>query len=251
MKGHPHMNQSVTTTTPESLRQELVIANRVLVGLGVLDAFGHVSARLAPGEDCFLLSRNLAPGSVTVDDLLEHDLNGNVSDGAPRPYLERFIHAEIYRSRPDVMAVVHSHSSVVVPFSTVSTALRPLIHMAGFLPAGGAPVFEISDVAGDASDMLITSSDLGRALASTLGDNSVALMRGHGSVAVGSTIAEAVYRAHYTEVNARAQAEALSIGGEPRYLSSGEAAAANETVGSQVLRAWNVWRENVQSDTAP
>jgi HCOMODA/2-hydroxy-3-carboxy-muconic semialdehyde decarboxylase len=172
-------------------------------------------------------------------------VDGEVTEGAPRPYLERFIHAEIYRSRPDVMAVVHSHSSVVVPFSTISTPLRPLIHMAGFLPAGGVPVFEISDVAGDASDMLITNTSLGRALAETLGDKDVALMRGHGSVAVGSSIAEAVYRAHYTEVNARAQAEALSMSDEPRYLSAGEATAANATVGSQVLRAWNVWRESV------
>lgn len=242
------MIQSVNKEVIESLRQELAIANRVLVSLGVLDAFGHVSARLSPGNDRFLLSRNLAPGSVTAEDLLEHDPNGNVGDDSPRPYLERFIHAAIYRERPDVMAVVHSHSSVVVPFSTISRPLRPLIHMAGFLSPDGVPVFEISNVAGGASDLLITNNELGEALAETLGGDAVALMRGHGSVATGSSVAEAVYRAHYTEVNARAQHEALTMDASPRYLSAEEAAAADATVGSQVLRAWNMWRKSVESE---
>ncbi|WP_420749750.1 class II aldolase/adducin family protein [Rhodococcus sp. O3] len=219
---------------------DLVAANHILVRQGVLDAFGHVSMRTAPGADTFWLSRNLAPGSVTESDLLEHDLDGDTDD--PRsPYLERFIHAEIYRRRPDVMAVVHSHSPAVVPFSTVAVPLRPVIHMAGFLDPQQTPVFEVADVAGDATDLLITSSQLGAALAETLGDSSVALMRGHGSVAVGASVPEAVYRAVYTEVNAHAQASALALG-EPRYLTAGEAAAANETVGGQATRAWNVWR---------
>lgn len=225
---------------------DLVAANHILVRQGVLDAFGHVSMRTAPGADTFWLSRNLAPSSVTASDLLEHDLDGRTQD--PRkPYLERFIHAEIYRRRPDVMAVVHSHSPAVVPFSTVSTPLRPVIHMAGFLDADATPVFEIADVAGHATDLLITSSDLGAALAETLGDSSVALMRGHGSIAVGGSVPEAVYRAVYTEVNAHAQAAALALG-EPRYLTADEAATANRTVGGQATRAWNVWREQVATE---
>lgn len=232
------------TVLPHSTTGDLVAANRILVHQGVLDAFGHVSMRSAPGADTFWLSRNLAPGSVTAADLLEHDLDGRTQD--PRkPYLERFIHAEIYRRRPDVMAVVHSHSPAVVPFSVVSTPLRPVIHMAGFLGGEPTPVFEIADVAGDASDLLITSSDLGAALAETLGESTVALMRGHGSVAVGDSAQEAVYRAVYTEVNAHTQASALALG-EPRYLTAGEAETARRTIAQQAIRAWDVWRAQVR-----
>ena len=149
------------TTLTAAQATDLVAANRILVRQGVLDAFGHVSVRTAPRADTFWLSRNLAPGSVTASDLLEHDLDGRTDDPR-RPYLERFIHAEIYRRRPDVMAVVHSHSPSVVPFSVVDTGLRPVLHMAGFLGGRTTPVFEISDVAGDASDLLITSSSLSK-----------------------------------------------------------------------------------------
>lgn len=236
------MNATVTGERPAVRRNgDLVAANRILVAQGVLDAFGHVSVRTAPGSETFWLSRNLAPGSVTVTDLLEHDLDGNATD-ARSPYLERFIHAEIYRHRPDVMAVVHSHSPSVVPFSVVDVPLRPVVHMAGFLAEYATPVFEIRDVVGDVSDLLITSSALGAALAETLGDAAVALMRGHGSVAVGKSLPEAVFRAVYTEVNARTQAAALALG-EPCYLAPGEGAAADASVGSQVARAWDIWRK--------
>ncbi|MFD8899589.1 class II aldolase/adducin family protein [Streptomyces ardesiacus] len=234
------------TTLTATQAADLVAANRILVRQGVLDAFGHVSMRAAPGADTFWLSRNLAPGSVTESDLLEHDLDG-ATDDPRKPYLERFIHAEIYRRRPDVMAVVHSHSPSVVPFSVVDTGLRPVLHMAGFLGGQATPVFEISDAAGDASDLLITSSSLGAALAGTLRDAPVALMRGHGSVAVGGSLQEVVYRAVYTEVNAHAQATALALG-KPRYLSAGEAAAANATISGQAVRAWDVWCEQVRPD---
>ena len=236
------------TTNEAPQAADLVAANRILVRQGVLDAFGHVSMRTEPGAETFWLSRNLAPGSVTVSDLLEHDLDGETT-GARKPYLERFIHAEIYRRRPDVMAVVHSHSPSVVPFSVVGVPMRPVIHMAGFLGEQGAPVFEIGDVAGDATDLLITSSSLGAALAETLGDAPVALMRGHGSVTVGGSLIEAVYRAVYTEVNAHAQSTALALG-QPRYLTAGEGTAANATIGAQATRAWDVWREQVGSDTS-
>ncbi|MEN8583995.1 class II aldolase/adducin family protein [Burkholderia sp. RS01] len=223
------------------LKTDLVAANRILVRQGVLDAFGHVSARSAPGASTFLLSRNLAPGSVTHHDLMVHDLEGAVLDDDRPAYLERFIHAEIYRRRPDVMSVVHSHSPAVVPFSVVEAPFRPVIHMAGFLNPERTPVFEISDFAGNSSDLLITNCQLGSQLAGVLGEGSVALMRGHGSIAVGSSLPEAVYRAVYTEVNARTQFEASALG-TPRFLSDGEAKSADQSVGGQALRAWGVWR---------
>lgn len=237
-----HISNGTVVGDPRIVQTEdLVAANRILVRQGVLDAFGHVSVRTASGAETFWLSRNLAPGSVTVTDLLEHDLDGDTVD-ARAPYLERFIHAEIYRRRPDVMAVVHSHSPAVVPFSIVGVPLRPVVHVAGFLAHGATPVFEIADVVGDGSDLLITSSSLGAALADTLGESTVALMRGHGSVVVGQSLPEAVFRAVYTEVNARTQAAALALG-EPRYLTRAEAFAADQTVSTQAKRAWDIWRE--------
>lgn len=223
---------------------DLVTANHILVLREVLDAFGHVSARTSPGADTFLLSRNLAPGSVTSSDLLVHHLDGRV-ESDEKPYAERFIHAEIYRHRPDVMSVVHSHSASVIPFTVTGVALKPVFHMAAFLETTGTPVHEISEDAGESTDLLITSSGLGATLATTLGDRSVALMRGHGYVAVGATIPEAVFRAVYTQVNAKIQLAALGLG-SPRWLGSGEAEAADRSVRAQTQRAWNVWRAEVR-----
>jgi len=228
-----------------SAREELAIANRILVDQGVVDAFGHVSVRHPARADRFLLARNMAPASVTPDDILEFDLDGEaVAPGAPRPYLERFIHGEVLRARPEVMAVVHSHSPAVIPFSVAQgVSLRAVSHMGSFLGVQ-TPVFEIRDVAGDASDLLIRDRPLGAALARSLGDRPAVLMRGHGVTVVGATLREAVFRAVYTEFNARIQLEALGLG-PVTFLTAGEAAASAATNASQVDRAWNVWKERV------
>ena len=138
---------------------DLVTANHILHEQGILDAFGHVSARHPTQSDRFLLSRNLAPSLVQPADILTLDLDGSpVDPDAPRCYLERFIHAAIYRARPDVGAVVHSHSRSVLPFGvTAGEILRPVSHMAGFL-GSGAPVFEIRSLLGDGSDLLVRIS---------------------------------------------------------------------------------------------
>jgi HCOMODA/2-hydroxy-3-carboxy-muconic semialdehyde decarboxylase len=228
-----------------SQRAELAAANRVLVDQGVLDAFGHVSVRCEDDPARFLISRNLAPALVTETDIQVMTLDATTEDARPS-YLERFLHAEIYRARPDVFAVVHSHSPAVVPFSVSDRPLAPVMHMAGFLPQH-TPVFEIRDVAGDATDLLVTDARLGRALAATLHDAPVALMRGHGSVAVGRTLPEAVFRAVYTEVNARTQAQAAQLGAYT-VLTEAEGAAITETNRSQIGRAWSYWRDRIQAD---
>jgi HCOMODA/2-hydroxy-3-carboxy-muconic semialdehyde decarboxylase len=243
---------SPTSATPSAstdeagLRADLAIANRILVRQGVVDAFGHVSARHPARSDRFLLARNMAPASVTADDILEYDLDGNaVASGAPKPYLERFIHGEVFRARPDVMAVVHTHSPAVIPFSVVRQApLRAVSHMGSFL-GEATPVFEIRDTAGDASDMLIRDNALGRALAVSLGRGTAVLMRGHGITVVGATLKEAVFRAVYSEFNARIQAEALKLG-PVTYMTGGEAAASAASNASQIDRAWNVWKAQAQ-----
>jgi ribulose-5-phosphate 4-epimerase/fuculose-1-phosphate aldolase len=230
------------------LLDDLVVANRILFDQGVVDAFGHISARHDRAPDRFLLARNMAPGQVTRADIIEFDLDGNPIDAnGRRVYLERFIHSEIYRARPDVMAVVHNHSPTVVPFSIVrSQPFRPVCHMCGFIGAGAAN-FEIREVAGDASDLLIRSRELGAALARTLGAGLIALMRGHGATIVAESIPHAVYRAVYAEVNARLLAEALRLG-PVTYLTEGEADTARANVESQVQRPWDLWKARVAPD---
>lgn len=223
--------------------RELVDANHILFGQKVLDAFGHVSMRSSTHTDQFLLSRNLAPARVTDRDVIAYGLDGSaISEGAPRPYLERFLHGSIYRARPDVGAVVHSHAPAVIPFGVTDSArLRPVMHMASFL-GDGAARFEIRDVAGSDSDLLIVNDRLGDALADALGGASVVLMRGHGITVVGEDLRSAVFRAVYTVVNAQVQAKALALG-QPTYLTDGEARAATASNVGQMTRAWDLWRE--------
>jgi ribulose-5-phosphate 4-epimerase/fuculose-1-phosphate aldolase len=225
-----------------ALLAEVVDANRILASQGVVDAFGHVSVRHNESTQHFLLARNMAPGTVTADDILTFGLDGEPIDAEGRSvYLERFIHSEIYRLRPDVVSVVHSHSMSVVPFSVSQTAtLRAVCHMGGFLGCD-VPNFEIRDVSGAGTDLLIRDRVSGGALAHTLGGGAVTLMRGHGSTVVGPTLRLAVFRAVYTEVNARVQLQAMQLGAVT-YLTAEECAAATAGVGSQVNRAWNFWK---------
>ncbi len=161
----------------------------------------------------------------------------------PAPYRGRLRKdddlAEIYRARPDVRAVVHSHSPAVIPFGVSTTSMRPVFHMAGFL-ADGVARFEIRDVAGDGTDLLVRDADLGRALAEALGSAPVALMRGHGSVAVADSLALVVYRAVYTEKNAALLRDARHLV-DVEYLTEAEGRAAAETNAGQVRRAWDYW----------
>jgi HCOMODA/2-hydroxy-3-carboxy-muconic semialdehyde decarboxylase len=228
------------------LLADLVIANRILFRQRVVDAFGHVSVRHDKDPGRFLLARNMAPGLVRAEDIVEFDLDSRpVNAGGRKVYLERFIHGEIYRTRPEVMAVIHSHAPAVVPFGVVaSVPLRAIWHMSGFLGTG-VPIFEIRDTAGTSSDLLIRSNELGKALAGSLGSNHVVLMRGHGATVVGTTLREAVFRAVYTQVNAELQLQAQQLG-PVEFLTAGEAQATTESVGSQNERAWNLWKSEVE-----
>lgn len=231
-----------TRPADTGLLADLATANRILFRQGVVDGFGHVSARHDKHPDRFLLARNMAPGLVTPDDIVTFDLDGRALNANGRAvYLERFIHAEIYRARPDVMAVVHSHSVAVVPFSILKgVPFRAVCHMGGFIGIC-APIFEIRDIAGDASDLLIRNSQLGAGVAKVLGDGNVVLMRGHGSTVVGDRLKQAVFRAVYTENNAKLQAEAMRLGPiEP--LTAGEADTTARVIDTQVDRAWDLWK---------
>jgi ribulose-5-phosphate 4-epimerase/fuculose-1-phosphate aldolase len=224
--------------------EDIVVGSRVLAEFGVVDGFGHVSARHPTNPNHFLMSRSLAPALVTAADIMEFDLDGNPVDARGRAvFLERFIHSEIYKARPDVMSVVHTHSPGVIPFSVSKVPLRAMFHNPAFL-AVGVPVWDIRKDFGETS-MLVANAALGKSLAETLGDKPVVLMRGHGDVAVGPTVKMAVFRAYYTDVNARLQAQALALGGEPNYLTPGEGVKADQTNFAVMDRIWNLWRMKV------
>ncbi len=221
---------------------DLVAANHILFDQGVVDGFGHISVRHDKRPDRFLLARNMAPGNVTAADIVEFDLDGNPVDaGGRKVYLERFIHSEIFRARPDVMSVVHSHSHNIVPLSVVKgVSLRAIFHMAGFI-GEAAPVFEIRETAGNGTDLLISDHALGRALAEKFAKADIALMRGHGSTVVANSVPLAVYRAVYAELNARYQLQASALG-EVTYLTAEEGRACTGRVEGQVQRPWDLWK---------
>ena len=223
---------------------DLVAANRILSDQGVVDGFGHVSARHQGDATRFLLARSMAPGLVTADDIMEFDLDGNALDPRGRTlYVERFIHSEIYRAHPEIMAIVHSHSPSIIPFGATAVPLRPIYHISSFLGAG-VPVFEIRDAGGPATDMLIRNRELGAALARKIGASAVVLMRGHGDVVVGDSVEQVVFRAIYTEINAKLQAEAMRLGGgEVNFLNTEESANATATNNAVLTRPWELWKQ--------
>jgi HCOMODA/2-hydroxy-3-carboxy-muconic semialdehyde decarboxylase len=224
-----------------ALIDDLVAANRILADQGVLDAYGHVSIRHPGNPSRYVISRAMSPANVSADDIMEFDLDSNPVDQRGRSmFLERFIHGEIYKARPDVNAVIHSHSPGVIPFGVTQVPMRPVFHTAAFL-AVGVPVFEIRD-AGGMTDMLVRNGALAKALATTLGDKPVALMRGHGNVVVGPNVKRATIRAVYTEVNARLQTIALGLGGPINYVSAEEGALRDKNPGEEG-RAWDGWKE--------
>lgn len=221
------------------LVDRLVYANRILYDQNIVDGLGHVSVRHDSVPGAFLLSCNRAPGMVRRRDITTYDYDGNaLSDQAERPYLERFIHGEIYRSRPDVVAVVHSHSQNVIPFAITRNMLKPVFHMSGFLGEGSAH-FEIREAGGN-TDMLIRSAYLGEALAKSLGSKSCVLMRGHGSTVVGTSLEQAVYRAIYAEVNAKLQLAGAGLG-EITFLNKEEAQLSSDMNDGQIPRSWSLW----------
>lgn len=237
-KGQTPVKKSVPP-----LVQELVLANHILAHEGVLDAYGHVSVRDPKDPAHFWLARHMAAGTVTAADIIQYDLDSKpVNADASAGYTERFIHGEIYRARPDVMAIVHCHAPDVIPFGVSSVPLRPVYHMAGFLEVP-VPIFEIRDAAG-LTDMLIRTPELGKALARTLGAKPAALMRGHGAVVVADSLHVVVGRAYYMNMNARLEMQAISLGGSVTYLDPVEAQKTGAQDGFE--RAWNYWKSQVK-----
>jgi len=226
--------------SPQAL-EDLVAANRILAMEGVLDGYGHVSVRAEGRPGHFVMSRSLAPPLVTLDDLVEYGPDSEPVSDTRRAYLERFIHGEVYRARPDVMAVVHSHAESVVPFAITRGKLRPVYHMASFLWSG-VPVFEMRKFRAE-SDLLIRDRETGEALARTLEACTCVLMRGHGMTVVGDSIREAVFRAIYTATNAKLQMQAQQLEGPVEFLSDAEGRLATATNHATLERPWELWKK--------
>jgi len=240
----PAVSQAPASQAPasrQSVADDLVVANHILANEGVLDGYGHVSVRSPSNPARYLLARAGAPALVTAADITEYDLDSRpVTNAAAAGYIERFIHGEIYKARPDVMAVVHCHCLDVIPFAATSVPLRPIYHM-GYFIGEGVPVFDIRRTAG-ITNMLVGTPELGRALAQTLGGASAALMRGHGAVAVAPSVRLVVAKAYYLNVNARLQLQAMAIGGSRvTYLSADEARSATQTY----ERSWDFWKSRL------
>jgi len=229
-----------------ALIEDLVAASRVLAMHEVLDAYGHVSARSDKHPERFIMSRSLAPALVTAADLMELDADSEpLRRDKRKGFIERYIHGEIYRARPEVMAVVHSHSASVIPFGVTRTQLRPIYHMGSFLWSG-APVFDIRKTKQD-NDLLIRDRPLGQALAGTLGKCTCVLMRGHGMTVVGDGVPEAVFRAIYTEMNARLQLQATRLDGPIEFLSDEEGRRSTASNRGTLERPWELWKKQALS----
>jgi ribulose-5-phosphate 4-epimerase/fuculose-1-phosphate aldolase len=230
------MTTAAAADTDEIRIADLITGNHILANEAVLDGFGHISVRSVMNPRHFFMARSRAPGLVSREDIYEFDEHSQpVVSGGPRMYGERFIHGEIMAARPDVNAVVHSHSPDVLPFSVTNAPLKALIHMAAFLGSSPTPVFEIRDAAGVENKMLVTENRTGAALAAVLGQRAVVLMRGHGMSVVGPNVKEVVLRAIYTQLNARIETVALRMG-EPNFLNAFEVERTDP-----VDRPWEAW----------
>ena len=226
------------------LIEDLVAASRILARHEVLDAYGHVSARSDKRPDRFIMSRARAPALVVAGDLMELDADSEPLPGEKRKgFIERYIHGEIYRARPEVMAVVHSHSASVIPFGVTRSRLRPVYHMGSFLWSG-APVFDIRKTRPE-NDLLVRDRPLGQALAKSLGGCTCVLMRGHGMTVVGDGVAEAVFRAIYAEMNARLQLQAQQLEGPVEFLSDEEGRRSTASNRGTLERPWELWKKEL------
>jgi HCOMODA/2-hydroxy-3-carboxy-muconic semialdehyde decarboxylase len=226
----------------KSAVSELVIANRIVAHLKLVDSFGHVTVRNPENPQRFFMSRSRAPSLVTKDDILEFNLDSSPVDlRGFSPYRERFIHGALFKARPDVMAVCHNHAHELLPLAVTKTAMRPALHSASVI-GHYVPVWDIREEFGD-TDLLVTSNEMGDSLARLVGQGRAALMRGHGSVIAGRSLRDVVFTTYYLRLNAEVLIKAMSMGKDVTYLSAGEVDKSGE-LHLQPLsqgRAWEEW----------
>jgi ribulose-5-phosphate 4-epimerase/fuculose-1-phosphate aldolase len=225
----------------DEVRSQVALGNRILAHEGVLDAFGHVSMRHPTNPNRYFLSRSRAPELVEPDDVLEYDLDSNaVKKTDQRLYAERVIHGEVYKARPDVMAVVHHHAPAVMPFCISGVALQPVMHL-GAIIGHKVPMWDQYDEFGD-TNLLLVKPEEGASLARALGQAPLVLMKGHGATVVGASIQELVFRAIYSCRNAEYQFAAQMLG-KVSPLRTGEVEKSSQinAMPTANFRTWEYW----------
>lgn len=228
------------------LIDELVVANRLLASteLGVLtpDGLAHVSVRSRTNPNHFFIAHDVAPGMVTAADIIEDDLDAKpVKVGNVAQYSERFIHSEIYRAKPDIMAVLHAHTPELRVFSQSAVKLRPVWNRALFI-GDGLPIFDIVKFDRDATSTLVNSPELGRALVGLMGNKDGALLLDHGIVLADSSLRGLVSRAYNLRLNARIQRTAMALGGKVGYLDT---VSDSPRRGAAMYPEWDYWKQIV------
>jgi len=244
----PCRAQSNSASDNEARIADIVTASHMLANEGILDSFGHISARSAQNPEHFFMPRAMAPALVTRADIVEVGLDCKpVAPNAPRLNGERYIHCQVYKARSDVQSVIHTHDGAVLPFGIAGVPLKPVVAQAGFLPPE-TPLFEIREA--NASEpkrgMLVLNAHLGDALAKTLGANPVVLMRGHGNTVVGRSVREAAIRTIYTRINAQAQSAALALNSKITALNASEL-EINSTENFDADRPWQNYLQRLST----
>jgi ribulose-5-phosphate 4-epimerase/fuculose-1-phosphate aldolase len=207
--------------TEEELRTLVADSGRVLYQQGLMDYLGHCSARV-PGTDRIVVKPKHSPRirgtySLTGSHMVVVDLDGRLIEGEDRPPAEVFIHTEIYKARPEVQAVVHTHQPVATVMGVMGAEIRPVLHVQSALIGGRSiPTW--------ACPMLVTTPERGRDMVAALGDASVGHLQGHGIVSVAGDIKTATIQAVMLEQLAQANLDILQAGGAPRVIPADEIA---------------------------
>jgi L-ribulose-5-phosphate 4-epimerase len=221
--------------TAAELKPLLVEAIRMLAHANIVDHSGHGSAR-RDGGSFYINSAASARGALTTDDIVTIDLDGNLVEGSARPPFEFHIHSEIYRVRPDVHAVMHTHPQWST-FLTMVGAKYSAVYAQGAL-LGDIPLFD--------SPLSVNTRPMGERVAATLGHGPAVLLKSHGAVIVGSNIVECFALAAYLEENAYRQYMAMQIGA-PYVFSEAEQQAFRERLltPSLLRKTWDHYRSKL------
>jgi len=213
------------------LKIEVAACCRVFEFLGLFDFSGHASVRI-PGTDTFLInSRDSVRSVIKPENIIKVDLEGKSLEEGVKPPSEVFIYTAIYKHFPDVSAVAHLHSPAIISLSVLGKAYVPVIPRGSIFP-DGIPVFEDS--------RLINSRERGLALAKALGSNRAVVLRGHGSVAIAESLKAVLFRAYFSELNAKYQMDAYRAGQEPQRLPEDEIKEANAHYSGRLYdKVWN------------
>jgi HCOMODA/2-hydroxy-3-carboxy-muconic semialdehyde decarboxylase len=248
-EGTANAPLSPAANPDQTVIDDVVLASRMLstTRAGIIGAYGHVSARSRTNPQHYFISTDRSPGSITAADMIENDLDSKAAvPSGKSQFQEVYIHGEIYKARPDVMAVLHAHTAELVAFGLSSVPLRPVLLGGSFIGAG-LPIYDIRKYTGGYPSPVgcahcISTPELGRALADVLGDRGAALLFGHGIAVVAGSLPELVNRAYDMRMNAVIQQMAMSLGGTVNYLGASNAPTA------RVDRAsWEYWKRLTES----